>query len=94
LLRNYVLPALAANNLTNTGSWFMTIIGIALTIPSPEFADATVLASAQVAGTAWPRIRWHARRDARFRQPVSRQGKLIRPSIQAAPGSAIRSGLI
>ncbi|MBW8864030.1 MAG: carbohydrate-binding protein [Verrucomicrobia bacterium] len=53
LLRNYVLPALAANNLTNTRVLVYDHNWDRPDYPSTVFSDATVLASAQVAGTAW-----------------------------------------
>ncbi|HEV2693944.1 MAG TPA: carbohydrate-binding protein [Verrucomicrobiae bacterium] len=53
LLRNYVLPALAANNLTNTRVLVYDHNWDRPDYPSTIFSDATVLVSAQVAGTAW-----------------------------------------
>ena len=53
LLRNYVLPALAANNLTNTRVLVYDHNWDRPDYPATIFSDATVLASAQVAGTAW-----------------------------------------
>jgi len=53
LLRNYVLPALVANNLTNTRVLVYDHNWDRADYPAAIFADATMLASAQISGTAW-----------------------------------------
>ncbi len=53
LLRNYVLPALTANNLTNTRVLVYDHNWNRPDYPATIFSDAAMLASAQVAGTAW-----------------------------------------
>jgi glucosylceramidase len=53
VLRDYVLPALSANNLTNTRVLVYDHNWDEPSYPATVLSDPTVLASAQVAGTAW-----------------------------------------